>query len=474
MRSSHSKNIQIHFNTMAPMREKWQKRARYYHKELLNTLTFLVPKQSSVLEIGCGLGDLLDKLEPRQGVGIDIAAEMIVRAKKRHPQLDFHAMDAEHVTLQQTFEYVLLPDVIGNIEDVQACFESLHRVTNKHSRVVITSFNPLWEGLLNVLELLHIKMPQPKQNWLSKKDIEHILALSGFEVVKQGNMVLVPVYIPFITAFCNRYLARLPFIRTLCLSHYVVARPEPAPYSNREFTVSVVIPARNEAGNIESAIERITKLGSHTEIIFIEGGSTDNTQEEITRVKKKYEGKRDIISLTQDGKGKGDAVRKAFAHAKGDVLMILDADLTVPPEELSKFYQALRTGRGEFVMGSRLVYPMENGAMRFLNILGNKFFSVAFSWLLSQPIKDTLCGTKVLFRSNYNAIARNRSYFGDFDPFGDFDLIFGAAKLNLKIVEIPIRYQARTYGSTNISRFRHGLVLLKMTAFAARKLKFRK
>jgi glycosyltransferase involved in cell wall biosynthesis len=179
----------------------------------------------------------------------------------------------------------------------------------------------------------------------------------------------------------------------------------------------------------------------------------------------------DIKVLAQDGKGKGDAVRKAFEHARGDVLMILDADLTMPPEALPKFYEALASGKGEFINGTRLVYPMENDAMRFLNWVANRVFSWLFTWLLNQRFTDTLCGTKVLAKGHYQQIARNRNYFGDFDPFGDFDLIFGAAKANLKIIEIPIKYASRKYGETQISRFRHGWLLLRMVVFAFRKLK---
>jgi glycosyltransferase involved in cell wall biosynthesis len=226
-------------------------------------------------------------------------------------------------------------------------------------------------------------------------------------------------------------------------------------------------------GNIENAVKRIPKMGKHTEIIFVEGHSQDDTLEEIKRVCAEYRSERDVKHTVQDGKGKGDAVRKGFGMATGDILMIQDGDLTAPPEDLPKFYNAIASGKGEYINGSRLVYPMEKQAMRTLNVIGNKFFSIMFSWLLEQPLKDTLCGTKVISRKNWNTLVANRSYFGDFDPFGDFDLIFGAAKMNLKIVEVPLRYKAREYGDTNISRFRHGWLLLKMVFFALNKIKFK-
>ena len=239
----------------------------------------------------------------------------------------------------------------------------------------------------------------------------------------------------------------------------------------KNYSVSIIIPARNEQGNIEKAVLRTPAFGSNQEFIFIEGGSSDGTWDEIERVTKNYPEK-NILCFKQTGQGKGDAVRLGFDKASGDVLMILDADLTVPPEDLPKFYNAIQQGTGEFINGCRLVYPMEKEAMRFLNLLANKFFGVLFSWLIGQHYKDTLCGTKVLFRRHYEQIADNRGYFGNFDPFGDFDLIFGANKQNLKTVEIPVRYKERTYGSTQIKRFYHGMLLFRMCWFAAKKIKF--
>jgi glycosyltransferase involved in cell wall biosynthesis len=233
----------------------------------------------------------------------------------------------------------------------------------------------------------------------------------------------------------------------------------------------VIVPARNEAGNIKAIFERLPRMGSKTELIFVEGHSKDDTYTAIEKEISSHPTTPSLL-LQQKGIGKADAVRCGFEHATGDVLMILDADLTVPPEDLPRFYETLISGKGEFINGVRLVYPMEAQAMRGLNFLGNKFFSLAFTWLLGQSIKDTLCGTKVLWKEDYEKIATNRTYFGDFDPFGDYDLIFGAAKLNLKILDLPIRYRERVYGSTNIHRWRHGLLLIKMVAFAARRIKF--
>ena len=459
-------------DAQAPESDGWKRRNRYYYDEIERIVRFHVPEGSSVLEIGCGTGDLLRALGPSRGVGVDISPKAVEIARAKHPGLSFLVGDAEDLPLSEPFDYVVLSDLIGYLDDVQRSFEQLNRVCHTRTRVIITYYNYLWEGVLRAGERLGMKRPQPDQNWLALADLQNLLSLAGFQTVSMGYKVLLPVRIPLLSSLCNRVLANLPLLRKLCLVDIIIARPTPVAIPENTLSCSVVVPARNERRNIEDAVRRIPEMGRHTEIIFVEGNSRDGTAEEIERVIAAHPERTVKLVLQGSGVGKGDAVRKGVAAATGDVLMILDADLTVPPEELPKFLKTLTSGRGEYVHGSRLVYPMEKQAMRFLNTLGNKFFSLAFTWLLDQRIKDTLCGTKVLYRRNYERIAAGRSYFGDFDPFGDFDLIFGAAKLDLKIVEIPIRYRERTYGTTQISRFRHGWLLLRMCLFALRRIKF--
>ncbi|MEK6603440.1 MAG: glycosyltransferase, partial [Nitrospirota bacterium] len=369
----------------------------------------------------------------------------------------------------ETFDVIILADVVGHLLDVETALKHLRRCCTPKTRLIISYYNFLWEPVLRLAEMVGLKMPQQHQNWLAPEDLVNLLSLADYEVVKTEQRLLLPKWIPVLSDVVNRFLAHLPGLRAACLCHYLVARPL-LPRPNRPYSTTIVIPCRNERGNIEPALQRMPQFGGHQEILFVDGHSTDGTQEEIQRVIGQYP-QWDIRLLVQDGKGKGDAVRTGFAQAKGDIFMILDADLTMPPEDLPRFYEALTSGKGEFINGCRLVYPMEKEAMRVLNLLGNKFFSMAFSWLLNQRIKDTLCGTKVLFGEDYRRIEKNRGYFGDFDPFGDFDLLFGASKLNLKILEVPIRYQERQYGTTNIRRFAHGWLLLKMTFFGFFRLK---
>ncbi|MEW6335703.1 MAG: glycosyltransferase family 2 protein, partial [Thermodesulfobacteriota bacterium] len=338
------------------------------------------------------------------------------------------------------------------------------------TRLIINSYSRLWEVPLMIAERMGLARPRMTQNWLTVTDLRHLLNLAGFEVIRSWQEILLPLRLPFLTDLCNRILVKVWPFRLFALTNFVLARPCPEEPPERP-TVSVVVPARNEAGNIAGVFSRMPSMGGGTELIFVEGGSQDDTYAVIERAAALYPRIRSRL-LRQTGKGKGDAVRLGLARARGDMLMILDADLTVPPEDLPRFYNALQSGRGEFINGVRLVYPLEDRAMRFFNFLGNKFFSLAFSWMLGQPVKDTLCGTKVLWKRDYDLIAANRKAFGDFDPFGDYDLIFGAARLGLKIVDLPVRYRARTYGTTNIRRWRHGWLLLRMVAFAARRIKF--
>lgn len=443
--------------------------SRGYHDLLKTYYGFLIPPDARVLEIGCGLGNLLAAVKPAHGVGVDFSPAMIALAQERYPHLEFRLAEATEFSCEEKFDYVILSDLVNDLPQVQELFNNLHRQVFQHSRLVLNFYSNLWHPILALAERIGMKAPTLGQNWLSLRDVENLLHLTGWEVIKTDARILWPLRIPLLGPLLNRFFA--PLLKHLCLTAFVVARPRPLPSAYRQFSCSVVIPARNEAGNIEAAVQRTPEMGSGTEIIFVEGCSEDGTWEEIQRVKAKYP-QRNIRIMQQQSQGKGGAVREAFAVASGDILFILDADLTVPPEDLCKFYDVIRSGTADFVNGGRLVYPQEQEAMRFLNMLANKFFGVAFSWLLGQPLKDTLCGTKVLFRTDYERISKNRSYFGDFDPFGDFDLLFGAAKLNLKIVELPIHYRTRTYGETNIHRWRHGWLLLRMTLFAAKRLKF--
>jgi SAM-dependent methyltransferase len=442
----------------------------FLHRDITEAVSQSIHRDATVLEAGVGSGKLLASLPNAVRWGIDILPEAVEQAAGLDPSMHLATADASSCRLGRQFDAIICDRLCHSVSDVQRLLQNLAAHLTPNGRLFLTAFNFLWSLPIRAGEMLGFKEPTPPQNWLSASDLENLFALTGLEAIHFDDRLLLPARVPLASRLLNRYAARLPPTRYFSLYRlYTLRRREAQRPASK---VSVVVPARNEAGNIQAAIQRTPVMGKGTELIFVEGGSSDGTRERILDLLSSYDGPLELKFFPQTGKGKGDAVRTGFAHATGELLMILDADLTVVPEDLPKFYEAMVSGLTDYVHGTRLVYPMEDDAMRFLNKLGNTFFARAFTFLLDQPIRDTLCGTKVLWAKDYLRIVKNRAYFGDFDPFGDFDLIFGARKLSLKIMEIPVRYRSRAYGETNISRFRHGILLFQMCAFASRKIKF--
>jgi SAM-dependent methyltransferase len=478
---NHSSTSKVLTEKQINFLERRRRKNPLYYREVDLSCTFIIPAGVRVLELGCATGRLLSATRPSYGLGIDIDAKQIEAASLIHSNeknLEFRVDNAEEMDYSgiQPFDYIIISDVLPLLHDVQNTLSRLHAVCMPRTRLIITYHSNLWRPALAIATLLKRRSPDPSYNWLSSNDIENLLNLADFETVTVSGRTLLPVRLPVLDWIFNRFLAKMPFFNWFCLSWRIVARPRPQGRLKAENssgpTVSIVIPTRNEKGNIEQVFKRTPRLGKWTELIFVDGHSDDGTVEEINRCIEKYG--RDwnrVVLQQQTGKGKGQAVHQGFAQCKGDILMILDSDLTMPPEELTKYYEAIVSGKGEFINGCRLVYPMEKKAMRFLNMVANYFFACLFSWLLGQRVKDTLCGTKVLWRHDYERIAANRTYFGDFDPFGDFDLLFGGSLLNHKIVDVPIHYRQRSYGKIKIKRWQHGWLLLRMSLIAFRKLK---
>jgi SAM-dependent methyltransferase len=461
---------------IASRRESWINRNKYYY-ELLNRLfRFLVEPEKKVLSVRCGTGNLLAVVRPSNGKGIEICQEIVEIAQELNPSFNFAVASPDKDEFLQafrqgeTFDYILFNDISDTVDVIQA-FRNLKPLCQRHTRVLITTYNHLWEPLVTFAEWIGMKVPRTEQNWLSTTDIRNLLKLAGFEALETHRIALLPKYLPLLSGFLNRFCARLPFLSKLCMTQVVVARMLPPPVLPEELAVSVVIPCKNEKGNVEDAVRRIPPLAGRTELIFCDDQSTDGTAEEVLRVRSRYPEK-NIRLEHGPGVCKSRNVWTGFDAATGDILMILDADLTTIPEELPYFVGVIVSGQAEFVNGSRLVYPVPKGAMNGANMLGNKFFSVAFTYLLGQRVKDTLCGTKVLWRSDWERIKPMLGRWGTEDRWGDYELLFGAAKLNLKILDLPVHYQERIYGSTKMTKvFRHGLVMLKMCWHGFLKLK---
>ena len=463
-----------HFDWVAENDAKPRKKQRGFHAQIVRKLRHHIRPGSRVLEWGCGRGDLLSKLEVSRGLGVDVSPKMVEQAKAKHQadHIEFRMGDLHTESIDEPYDAIVMDYLCGYLTDIQQCFENLHSSCHARTRLYITSLNNLWKPLFWLGQKMGLVLKQPQSNWLTTDDLVNLLELSGFEVVKKSSEQLFPFKVPLLDGFFNRYCAHLPIFRHMGVSLFIIARPVMKPKIESEYSCSVILPARNESGHIKSALDRIPVLGKKTELIIVEGNSTDDTWEVIEKEVAAYDGPLDVRYMKQPGKGKWDAVFAGFAEATGDVLVIQDGDLTAPPEDLPKFYEAIASGRAEFANGSRLVYPMESEAMKPLNFCGNKFFALALSFVIDCPIKDSLCGTKMLLREDYIRLLKRIEEFGEFDPYGDFNLIFGSSLLDLTIRDVPVRYKDRAYGDTNISRFSGAALLLRMTWFGIRKLRF--
>jgi hypothetical protein len=450
-----------HQNAFAERRSFWIKANNYYYDRLKSLLRFIVEPGKRVLDLRCEIGHLLASVEPSYGVGVEIGGAMVAEASGRFPDLTFIEADPEYLDLHETFDYILFNNIHDTV-DVFRAFERLRQHSNPDTRVVIINYNYLWQPILELASKIGLRSPFMEPNWISEHDIRNLLSLAGLRPVRTHHLHLFPKRIPLISDFLNDVVARAPGLRRLCLLQVIVGRPQPAPQSERDASVSVIIPCRNERGNVQAAVERIPEMGKHTEIIFCDDRSTDGTGSEVRRLQVLHPEK-DIRIVEGPAICKAENVWTGFRASRGDVLMILDGDLTVMPEELPIFLKALLSGQAEFVNGSRLVYPMQRHAMKFSNALGNKVFGWLFSFLLDQRIKDTLCGTKVLWRKDWLRLEPNLGMWGMKDLWGDYELLFGASKLNLDIVDLPVHYQERIYGVTKMNKvFANGVRMLRI------------
>lgn len=454
----------------ATRRDRWIDRNSYFYYLVKRALRYIIEPQSRVLNLRCQTGFLLDAVEPSRGVGVEISSEMAGIAKQKYPKYDFVVADPEELSLTEKFDYILFGSVSDTV-DLQRAFARLQPLCERQTRLVLYTHNPLWAPIFSLAERLGLKMPLPEQNWLSEHDLRNLLELAGFQWLRSYRVVLFPKNIPVVSWLLNRVFAKIPVLNRLCMITLLVARPKPVPLDRQKISVSVIVPCRNEAGNIEHAVKRIPQMGRHTEVLFCDDKSTDGTADEVRRMQREFPGM-DIKLVAGPGICKAQNVWAGFRAASGDVLMILDADLAVMPEELPYFFNVITEGTGEFINGSRMVYPMQRQAMKFTNMIGNKFFGSFFSVILSQRIGDTLCGTKVLWRSDWRRYERLLGTWGIEDRWGDYELLFGASKLHMRIMDLPVHYQERIYGATKMVKvFQNGLRMLRMCAASFIKLK---
>jgi SAM-dependent methyltransferase len=459
--------VEASFDAYSAEEDRWLARTGGYHELIAAIACSLVPEGERVLEVGCGRGDLLAALRPSRGVGVDVSGAMVAAGRMRHPELELHHVAGEELDLDETFDYIVLTDLIPYVDDLLRLFDSVRRHSHARTRVIVSFHSQLWRPLLSLMAKLRLRPDRPVRNWIAPRDLVDLFDLAGFDVVSQRQEILVPAKLGALSRFFNGWIARLPGFRSLTLTSWAVARPLPEPRS--EMKVSVIVPCRNESGTVRDLVERIPEVGAGTEIVFVEGGSEDDTRERIeAEIERRPD--RDIQLVVQKSTGKWNGVQEGFEASTGELLVILDGDMTVDPEEIVRVHDAIASGEGEFVNGNRLVYGMEPGAMRFINMVGNKFFAAMLSRVLGQYVKDTLCGTKAILRQDWELIRRRRDELGAEDPYGDFELLLGSALLGLKITNLPVRYRARRYGEIEIERFSGAAMLARLVGAGFRRI----
>jgi len=450
----------------------WRNRNRFYHERKIEYLRFVIPEGESVLLLGCEDGAMLDALRPIRGVGIDRSTDAIRLARLRHPRYAFHASDDYRANVRGKFEYIVLDDMACCVDDLFTLLTSLRDLSTPTTRLIVVQHNYLWRPVLRVAEWLGLKRPERVSNWLSAGDMGVFMRAAGFEPIDVRSRLFCPKRLFGIGPAINWLVGLVPFARRLASTQILVGRPSMPERAHQTQSASIVLTTRDERENIEPMVKAIPFVGADTEIIFVEGHSTDGTREEIERVMAKYPDK-NIRLIVQDGIGQGNAIRRGFEQAKGNVIILLEADQTSPADDVLKAFEVIATGRAEFVNGSRFVYPRAHGSMPRLNVFGNALFAAWFTWFLGQRTSDVLCGIKAIDRTLFQRLNRNWGFLNLADPFGDFELAFGAARLGLRMSEVPTRYACRSYGVPKTRPLRHGWMLFRMMLRATRVFKCR-
>jgi SAM-dependent methyltransferase len=452
-RVASAESLRDYFNSIAPEWDAWRARNRFYHERIKELVTGAVVPGRCVLDIGAGTGDMLAATLPSAAVGLNVADRLTQLAREKYPGLEFQTFDGTEVALPDGFhpDYVVAVNLLDHTSDVFELLASLRECVNERTLIVFTTSNPLWSPLLRLASRLGRRSPESPRNFITNRDIASILHVLGFDVVEAGVTLPVPERIPLLGTALNATLPDLPVLRYASSTQYLAARPRIA---RESLSVSVVVPCHNERGNVAACARRVPDMGAGTEIIFVDDGSTDGTRAAVLAAME--EDPRVRLVAYDTNHGKANAVRAGFDAARNDVLMILDADMTVAPEDLPKFLAPLEAGTADFVNGTRLVYPVEGRAMPTVNFIGNKAFCLLVSLVLRQRVSDTLCGTKALLRRDYESMPLPGR-----DRWGDFDLLFGAAREKLRILEIPIHYHERTAGESKMNVRAEGPMFLR-------------
>jgi SAM-dependent methyltransferase len=443
--------VRDYFDRAAFSYGKRQRKFYSFHRGIADFYASIIPEGMAVLEVGCATGGLLNLLKPREGVGIDISSAMIGLAKNKYPHLSFFCASLSDFASYGPFDYIVLSNLLDYSDDLMDLFRLLKPRLAPHTKIIITTVNPLWQPIIWFLERSGLKERDPLRNFITNRDVINILNILDYETIEYGYRLPVPFYIPFFSGLLNRLISRLPVLNNLCLLQYIVARDR-QPY--RCSSCSVIVPCFNEEKNIQACLNSLPEFGAETEIIVVDDGSTDATADRVREIASVMPSVR-LISYAPN-RGKGYALQVGFKECRGDVVIILDADMSVSPREAPRFFAPIAEGKAEFVNGTRMIYPIEKRAMSFLRFAGNKFFGIVMSILMGQRNTDVLCGTKSFLRRYLPYIRMGRC------RWGDFDLLLGAAKLKMKMVEMPVHYNARVAGKSKMRLLRDSLHFLKV------------
>ena len=454
------KKIVVYYNEVSDKFDFYERFNAYFYRYRRKILRRIIPPHKKILDIGCGGGDNLANLTPSRGLGLDISSHMVHLAKSRHPELEFICKDIDTYSPEEgDWEYLLAINLLLEVPDINLTLNRIHHIMSEETRLVILNHSANWEFLFRIYTFFQKWNKRINQNWLNRRDYENLFNNCGFQVIKKTKALLVPINIPILSNIINWLFHQIPFIRRFGLLDIYTLKKRIPRERLPDFSVSVIVPCKNESENIPAIIPRMPGMGRFTEIVFVDDLSTDDTHKCMQEQKEKFP---DVPVKIVDGSGlgKGAACRKGFEAATGDILMILDADLTVPPEVLPDFFEIIQAGHAEFVNGSRQVYQLEEDSMRMANCIGNGFFAYLFSFLMGFRVNDTLCGTKVFFRKHYPLILESREFFATNDVWGDFDLLFAASRHNLMYTEHPVHYFPRTYGETKMGRRLHNAQIM--------------
>ncbi len=448
----HNEATRSHFEALAPDYDRLKRRNEYYNDYLIKWCRALVPPGRRVLEVGSGRGDVLSAVLPSEGIGIDLSPAMTRLAAEAFPDLEFRTQAIEDFEGRGDVDVALMINTLEYAYDAGLVLDRIRAALRDNGKLLISTANPIWSPIFKTASRLNLRIPDCKRLFLTNKDVVNLLQLHGFEVTYENMALLMPKGGGLAAGALNWTASRTPYLRHLSSTQLIMARK--VPEKRREYSVSLIIPCHNEVGNVDRCVREVRKLGTRTEVIFVDDGSTDGTADAIEPSHNPNVETR-VISY-KPNEGKGNAVRRGFDAATGDILMILDADLTTHPEELGPLYEAFAEGRAEFVNCTRLVYPMDNAAMKFANYVGNKMFTIAVSLIMGARVSDTLCGTKAMFRWDYEHMTLGR------DPWGDYDFLFGAAQQRLVIRELPVHYRDRVFGMSKMAATKHTMNLLRM------------